>query len=231
MEAGPMSGVTHAGGRYLHPANPYAPTLIEKMRELGIEPPPPPFLVAPGAATLFHEWGHHLDHLWSGDDHTVHFSVRWFSRFYEVARCLPAGWPRAGAEPDRTPAADLTLMGVTDLVLEWRSFAAELFASLFEDWMRGDQRFAVDLCEPGNSDGLYSTGARLMEVRFLPGAGPAVVRENTYALFERGQGSAPELPDVRAELFGAHTSVVISALREAARRLRAEPESRRPPQL
>jgi hypothetical protein len=54
------------------------------MRDLGMEPPPLPFVIAPGEYTLYHEWGHHVDRTWSADTDEVSFSFRWFSRFYEL---------------------------------------------------------------------------------------------------------------------------------------------------
>ena len=131
------------------------------MRDKGIEPPSPPFLVTPGATTLFHEWGHHVDHLWSGHDNIVHFSVRWFSHFYEVRRRAPAG--RASTrqmEPGRTIKTEADAV---DVVVEWRRFASELFAMLFEDWMRGAKRFSVDSCDPQN---LLSREAIFMKLAF-----------------------------------------------------------------
>ena len=82
--SGSRSGITHAGGRYVHAGNPYAAEVMGKMRDLGMEPPPLPFVIAPGEYTLYHEWGHHVDRTWSGDNEEVFFSFRWFSRFYEL---------------------------------------------------------------------------------------------------------------------------------------------------
>ena len=86
--AGSTSGITHAGGRYLHGHNAFAPSALAIMGAQGIDPPPLPFVVAPGPATLFHEWGHHVDHLWSGGDQDVTFSLPWLSVSYELRCCV-----------------------------------------------------------------------------------------------------------------------------------------------
>ena len=93
--SGSRSGITHAGGRYVHPDNPHRTEVMREMRDLGMEPPPPPFIVAPGEYTLYHEWGHHVDRTWSGDNQEVVFSFRWLSRFYEL-----------GVRPSRIAHAD-----------------------------------------------------------------------------------------------------------------------------
>ncbi len=64
---GPSSGITHWGGRYVHPANPVASEAVTALRELLPEPPSPPFLAVPGPCLLYHEWGHHVDRTWSRD--------------------------------------------------------------------------------------------------------------------------------------------------------------------
>jgi len=215
--AGPDSGITHAGGRYLHAANPYTQTVMAIMRDKGIAPPPPPFLVAPGATTLFHEWGHHVDHLWSGHDNIVHFSVRWFSHFYEVRRRALAGRAsRRQMQPGRTIKTEADAV---DVVVEWRRFASELFAMLFEDWMRGAKRFSVDSCDPQN---LLSREAIFMKLAFLSSVSSDDVRHKTYALFEAAHASSAELPEMRDGFLGHHTFAVLDSLRRATDRIRAE---------
>jgi len=46
---GNHSGMTHFGGRYVHPQNPYAQEVVRLVLDAGMNPPPPPFVVAPGA--------------------------------------------------------------------------------------------------------------------------------------------------------------------------------------
>ena len=68
---GILSGITHWGGRYIHPNNPFVQEVMELMRQQGIEPPAPPFVIAPGETTLYHEWGHHVDRCWSDSPFAV----------------------------------------------------------------------------------------------------------------------------------------------------------------
>ena len=82
--SGSRSGITHAGGRYVHPNNTYRREVVRQMRELGMEPPPAPFIIAPGEYTLYHEWGHHVDRTWSGNNQALSFSFGWLSRFYRL---------------------------------------------------------------------------------------------------------------------------------------------------
>lgn len=50
---------------YVDAGNPHRAEVMRAMRDLGMEPPPPPFILAPGEYTLYHEWGHYVDHRWS----------------------------------------------------------------------------------------------------------------------------------------------------------------------
>ena len=95
--SGNRSGITHAGGRYVHAGNCYAAEVMRRMRALGMEPPPLPFVIAPGECTLYHEWGHHVDRTWSADTDEVSFSFRWFSRFYELGVRASSGRRRITA--------------------------------------------------------------------------------------------------------------------------------------
>jgi len=75
----------------------------------------------------------------------------------------------------RPPEAELD---ATLFVLVWRSVSSELFANLFEDWMRGD-RSTINWGvggHPGSS----------VRVDLLPEASAGSVREQAYVLFEQG---------------------------------------------
>jgi hypothetical protein len=125
---GSRSGITHAGGRYVHPNNTYRREVVRQMRELGMEPPPAPFIIAPGEYTLYHEWGHHVDRTWSGDSQEILFSFRWLSRFY-----------RLGVRPSIVAHDELRPIEsdayASDAVVVWWHASSELFADLFEDWI------------------------------------------------------------------------------------------------
>ena len=56
--SGSPGGITHAGGRYVHQHNPHSREVIREMQARGMDPPRPPFALAPGEFTLYHEWGH-----------------------------------------------------------------------------------------------------------------------------------------------------------------------------
>ena len=200
---GSRSGITHAGGRYVAPANLYRTEVIREMRDLGMEPPPPPFVVAPGEYTLYHEWGHHVDRSWSGDDQEVTFSFRWLSRFYEL--CI--------LEPD---------VHAANAVVVWWHASSELFADLFEDWMRGEKKVSWDQCEPESLRRREPRGDPFVRITFLPGVGTEDVRGETYALFTAGIRSEADLPPVRPGLFGANTDEIVGHLRHALGRAKAE---------
>ena len=135
---GNHSGITHFGGRYVHPQNPYAQEVVRLMLDAGMDPPPPPFVVAPGEFTLYHEWGHHVDRVWSLDDQDVPFSFRWFSHFYRIGSRLSSKHSSAerGGEVGRIE----TERAAVDAILQWKLVSSELFANLFEDWLRGERR-------------------------------------------------------------------------------------------
>ncbi|MCI0563401.1 MAG: hypothetical protein MN733_33415, partial [Nitrososphaera sp.] len=59
--SGAESAITHSGGRCIHDLHPYKKEVLDMMIEQGIEPPPLPFVIAPGEITLYHEWGHFVD--------------------------------------------------------------------------------------------------------------------------------------------------------------------------
>ena len=102
-------------GKYVLPSNPYSQAVITSLKERGIEPPSMPFIFTPGATTLFHEWGHHVDLTWSGEDDILTFSTKWFSHFFEIEMTNLLSKQDAEA-----------------LVIQWHPFASELFANLFD---------------------------------------------------------------------------------------------------
>jgi len=188
-----------------------------------MEPPPLPFVIAPGEYTLYHEWGHHVDRIWSGQDEEVSFSFHWFSRFYELG-VRPLQIARADHAVETTYGDVRPIeseLGAANAVVAWWRASSELFADLFEDWMRGDKKVAWDQCEP---ESLNSPNARAdpsVRISLLPGVGAEDVRAETYAMFRGGIRSAPELPPVRPEMFGPSTSETVGRLREIRRRARA----------
>ena len=221
--SGSRSGITHAGGRYVHPDNPHRHEVFRQMRDLGMEPPPPPFIIAPGEYTLYHEWGHHVDRTWSRDNQQILFSFRWLSRFY-----------RLGVRPSDVDHADRGTpvnhdelhtiesdLHVSDAVVVWWHVSSELFADLFEDWMRGKKKVSWDHCEPNcvNAD---SGGHPLVRVALLPGVRTQDVRAETYRLFTAGIRSETDLPPVRPGLFGANTDEIVGHLGDVLGRARAE---------
>ena len=221
--SGSRSGITHAGGRYVHPDNPHCAELMAKMRDLGMEPPPPPFVIAPGEYTLYHEWGHHVDRTWSGNNEAVFFSFRWLSRFYELG-VRPAPIARA----DQAFPADHGVIrpiesdvDAADAVVFWWHASSELLADLFEDWMRGERKVAWDQCEPKNLNAPDARAHPFVRVAFLPGVTAEDVRAETYSLFAAGIRSAVELPSVRPGMFGPNTDETVGRLRDVLDRARA----------
>lgn len=205
---GSRSGITHAGGRYVHPTGDYSTEVMRQMRALGMEPPSPPFLITPGKSTLYHEWGHHVDRTWSGDDQDVGFSFRWFSRFYQLGMRASRGvsmgdldWRPIGSGADAGNA-----------VLVWRLASSELFASLFDDWMRGDKMVGWDECEPKSLNRHVPPGHPPVKFALLPETGVAEVCAETYHLFTSGIRRSIDLPPVRPGLFGDYTDEIVSRL-------------------
>jgi hypothetical protein len=220
--SGNRSGITHAGGRYVHAGNCYAAEVMRMMRDLGMEPPPLPFVIAPGEYTLYHEWGHHVDDIWSRDDEEVTFSFRWFSRFYELGVRTSTI-----ARPDQASGADYRgvrpIESDTDAasaVVVWRHASSELFADLFEDWMRAEKKVAWDQSEPENMRAPDSRADVPVMIGLLPGVRADDVRAETYILFMAGIRSAGELPPIRPGLFGPSTDETIGRLREVLARAR-----------
>lgn len=222
-KSGNQSGITHAGGRYVHPDNPHCAELMGKMRDLGMEPPPPPFVIGPGEYTLYHEWGHHVDRTWSGDNEEVLFSFRWLSHFYElVVRHSPvARVDQAFSADDAGLRAIESDLDAADAVVFWWHAASELFADLFEDWMREERRVAWDQCEPQSLNAPDASAHPLVKVRLLPGVRAEDVRAETYLRFMAGIRSAPELPSVRPGAFGGNTDKTVGLLQTVLRRARA----------
>ena len=207
-DPGRDSGVTHAGGRYVHSQNPYAEKVERVMVTQGIHPPTRPFIITPGETTLYHEWGHHADLSWTRDDDELPFSFRWFSHFYEIEI--------RDSSRARTRRLE-SLEDGAEAVYPWHLVSSELFAELFEDWMRGSKRQRWDCTDPksinlgANED---STG-RLVQVRLLPGMKADQIRNRAYELFESGLHTAKEKPELRADLFGKHTAEIAEQYVEA----------------
>jgi hypothetical protein len=200
--SGNQSGITHAGGRYVHPDGAYSAEVMREMRAQGMEPPPPPFLVAPGEFTLYHEWGHHVDRTWSGESQDIGFSFRWFSRFYQV-EARTSRIIATGHEPD-----------AADAVVLWWHASSELFANLFEDWMRADKKTAWDECEPDSLNRSASHGNHSVRIALRPQISVEAIRADTYRLFKSGLRTPAELPPVRQGLFGENTDELVDRLRE-----------------
>jgi len=193
-QRGSKFGAIPVDGKYVLPSNHFSQVVVTTMRDQGIEPPAMPFVFAPGATTLFHEWGHHVDLTWSGNDDIVTFSTRWFSHFFEIQKT------RALSKSD-----------AAELIVQWRSFASELFADLFDDWMRGDKKPEEDCRDPQHQ-----------RTDLLDGITSSDVREKTYALFEMGLNRQIDRSKVRPDLVGQHTMAVMTELRKVMARLRTE---------
>jgi hypothetical protein len=204
--------------------NPHRTEVMRAMRDLGMEPPPPPFILAPGEYTLYHEWGHHVDRSWSRNNQEVVFSFRWISRFYKL-----------GVQPSRIAHADHGLpaddgdirpiesdVDATNAVLLWWHASSELFANLFEDWMRAEKKVGWDQCKPESLNAPEARGHPLVRISLLPGVGADDVRAETYAIFAAGIRSAAELPPVRPGLFGANTDGIVGRFRDVLGSARAE---------
>jgi hypothetical protein len=189
-----------------HPRNPCAPEIARALRDQGIEPPPPPFVVAPGECTLYHEWGHHVDRAWSGDDQDILFSFRWFSRFFSIR-----------VQGARGPLSELECADALPL---WRLAASELFADLFEDWMRGGGKLPFDPCEPWSLALHAREHHPGLEVSLLPGTRAEDVRARTFGLFPRGLRPAAAPVEVRPDFLSDHTGKMLRSLREAMRQVR-----------
>jgi hypothetical protein len=219
---GNQSGITHAGGRYVPPDSTYRSEVMREMRNLGMEPPQPPFLVAPGEYTLYHEWGHHVDRVWSRDSHDVRFSFRWLSRFYQLGKRTPRV-----AQADQNHLVDCfdressNTGGDAAATVAWWQASSELFADLFEDWMRGEKKVGWDHCEPSSLNAPASRGHPLVWIEFLPGVTAVDVRAETYRLFAAGIRSAPDPPSVRPGLLGPDTDDMVDRLSQALLRARA----------
>jgi hypothetical protein len=206
---GRLSGVTHEGGRYVHPKNPCATEIERALRDQGIEPPPPPFVVAPGECTLYHEWGHHVDRAWSGDDQDILFSFRWFSHFYSI-RVQGSG----------EVGGPLSELECSLVIPPWQLMASELFADLFEDWMRGGGKLPFNPCDPWSLALHASERHPGLEVNLRPGISPEDVRARTFGMFPRGLRPAAAPAEVRSDFLSDHTERMLRALREAMRQIR-----------
>ena len=214
---GSRSGITHAGGRYVDPHSLYRREVMRAMRDLGMEPPAPPFIVAPGEYTLYHEWGHYVDRSWSGDDQEVTFSFRWFSRFYQLgiqsSRIAHADQGFLLDSDDLRPIESWDVHAANAVLLWWHA-SSELFADLFEDWMRGEKKVSWDHSEPTSLNLSRVHDDPPVKIALLPEVSPEDVRAETYALFAAGMRCAIALPPVRTDLFGANTDEMVDHFRD-----------------
>lgn len=204
-------GYPPVDGKYVHSSNPYLDAICSTMRDKGIEPPPLPFILAPGPTTLHHEWGHHVDFCWSGHNESMLFSTRWLSHFYAIPDATAFTLESQGPDDPRTEAAVM-------LANEWHAVMVELFADLFDDWMRGS--VTVDHGEPAQLN--RQMEAQILKVEFLPGVTAAIVREKTYAQFETGLRGPASIPQIRPDFLGRHTDHAFARLRIERDKVRAE---------
>jgi len=222
--AGSQSGITHAGGRYVDSGNPYRTEVIRQMRELGMEPPPPPFLLAPGEYTLYHEWGHHIDRIWSSESQEVLFSFRWFSRFYKLG-IRPSDavemYSRFPVDFRDIRPIDSEL-DAANAILAWWHVASELLADLFEDWMRGEKKVAWDQCDPKSLNSAKAHGDSVVTTALLPGVEAKDVRAETYTLFSGGLRGQIDVPPVRPGLLGLNTDEIVARFCAVLGGVRAE---------
>jgi len=197
---------------------------MREMRDLGMEPPSPPFIVAPGEYTLYHEWGHHIDRTWSGDNQDIGFSFRCLSRFYQL--CVrPSRLAHAvhGCPVDYIDLRPIESdVDAASAVAVWWQVSSELFADLFEDWMRGEKKVDWDQCEPQSLNPPGSRGDPSVRITLLPGVRAEDVRAETYTLFTAGIRSEVDLPPVRPGLLGANTHEMVGRLRDVRDLMRAE---------
>jgi hypothetical protein len=225
-QSGNRSGITHAGGRYVHREGAYSAEVMQEMRALGMEPPSSPFLVAPGESILYHEWGHHVDRTWSGDDQDVGFSFRWFSRFYQLLWVPVALIGHAGRglrTDDVAPRPIESELQAASAIVPWQHASSELFANLFEDWMRGEKKVDWNECEPENMNRSVSYGHPSVRIALLPQSHLEAIRTETYRLFTSGILAPVDRPPVRPGLFADYTDEIVSRLRTVIAMARAEP--------
>jgi hypothetical protein len=189
-----------------------------------MEPPPAPFIIAPGEYTLYHEWGHHVDRTWSGNNQEISFSFGWLSRFYRLG-VRPSNVAHAAhgssVDHDEEVRPIESDAHASEAVVAWWHVSSELFADLFEDWMRGEKKVGWDHCEP-NSLNVSARRRPFVRVALLPRVRSEDVRAETYRLFTAGIRSAADLPPVRPGLLGANTDEVVGHLRDVRGRVRAE---------
>jgi hypothetical protein len=171
-KSGSRSGVTHAGGRYVHKDNPYG---IELMREMR--------------------------------DHRP-------LRSAHADRGFPVD------EGDLRPIE--TNAHARSALVMWWHVSSELFADLFEDWMRGENKVGWDQCEPKSLNMSEAPGDPFVRTRLMPGVRAQDVRSETYRLFAAGIRWAADLPPVRPGMFGGNTDEMVGHLPEALRRAKAE---------
>ena len=153
-----------------------------------------------------------------GDDQDVGFSFRWFSRFYQLGE-------RASRDLS-TDNADVGLLesnaDAANAVLAWWHASSELFANLFEDWMRGDKMVGWDECEPESLSRSVPSGHPSVRIALLPDVAVETVRAETYRLFTGGIRRAVDQPPVRPGLFGDSTDESVNRLRTVIATVRTE---------
>ncbi len=99
--------------------------VIQEMQARGMDPPRPPFVLAPGEVTLYHEWGHHVDRTWSRSDQEA-------AEIYSDLRRLHG----AIGTMDLRVAATALSVGGTLVTRNARDFEA-VAGLLLEDWSAG----------------------------------------------------------------------------------------------
>lgn len=200
--SGSRSGITHAGGRYVHAENTYSSSVMQEMRSLGMEPPTLPFVVAPGVSTLFHEWGHHIDRVWSRESQAIDFSFRWFSWFYQLAI-----YDSLSQKTSRLVSTDAD---AAQAILAWNYASSELFANLFANWMLGENSDAENECKSRSMNLLHQVSE--VDVLLFPGISEHTICAETFRLFESGIQMPIALPAVRSDLLGVATDRAIDYL-------------------
>ena len=130
-------------------------------------------------------------------------------------RSAPFGWAqqhrRASGSSALNPANALwnVALGLAAPLLN-----RELFADLFEDWMRGEKKVSWDHSEPTSLNLSRVHDDPLVKIALLPVVSSEDVRAETYALFAAGMRSAIALSPVRSDLFGINTDEIIGHFRD-----------------
>lgn len=187
-------------GRYVLSSHPFSHAVVSMMKDQGIDPPPMPFLFASIPTMLCHEWGHHVDFSWSRDAYPMLFSTSWFSHFYEIELSKKGNELSNDANPN-----------LADYAVEWHLVTSELFAHLFEDWIRDSELAASCDLRSLNNHGLTET--QRLRFEFQNGVNSSDVREKTYSLFNLGLKGPDHILEVRPDLFGSSTNTAFARLK------------------